>query len=164
MASTQEQHSHDNVNLKDISFPVEGMECAACAVRIEKQLMKREGVSTASVNLANRKASVRYNPNQINIEGLIASIERTGFSVPKLEHPSEYEAQSRDAYSTLFRRFLICDNLNTASIRYLHGPWSPPLPWGSLGPICVEQPQWSSSRVPLSLEGLCAFCATAGQI
>ncbi|MBX2818212.1 MAG: heavy metal translocating P-type ATPase [Rhodothermaceae bacterium] len=104
MESTKALKAHTNKKLKDISFLVEGMECAACAVRIEKQLMKRDGVNTASVNLANHKASIRYNPDQISIEGLISSIEKTGFSVP---NPSqEQDLPSDDVYSTLFRRFL----------------------------------------------------------
>ena len=104
MKSTKELKEHINKNVKDVSFLVEGMECAACAVRIEKQLMKRDGVNAASVNLANHKASIRYNPDQISIEGLIASIEKTGFSVPT---PSQEQDLSGDeAYSTLFRRFL----------------------------------------------------------
>ena len=107
MESTQKQRSNTTVHLKDISFPVEGMECAACAVRIEKQLMKREGVAVASVNLANHKASIRYNPDQISIDGLVSSIEKTGFSVPSTENQDEaLQTLARDAYSSLFRRFL----------------------------------------------------------
>ena len=108
MESTQEpQHNANTVQLKDISFPVEGMECAACAVRIEKQLMKRDGVAIASVNLANQKASIRYNPHQISIEGLVSSIEKTGFSVAHTENrPKDIEAHESKAYSVLFRRFL----------------------------------------------------------
>ena len=107
MASTKEQQAPDNVHLQDISFPVEGMECAACAVRIEKQLLKRDGVAVASVNLANQKASIRYDPDQISIDGLISSIEKTGFSVPDTStQPEHQEARARDTYSVLFRRFL----------------------------------------------------------
>jgi len=104
MESTKELKAHKDETLKDISFLVEGMECAACAVRIEKQLMKRDGVNAAAVNLANHKASIRYNPDLISIEGLISSIEKTGFSVPS---PSQdQDLPSDDSYSTLFRRFL----------------------------------------------------------
>ena len=110
MESTKEQYGHNTENLQVVSFPVEGMECAACAVRIEKQLLKREGVATASVNLANHKAAITYDPDQIDLAGLVSSIEKTGFSVPSPTPSSTLDAdaekRSSEAYSLLFRRFL----------------------------------------------------------
>ena len=108
MQTTQKQQAHTTKSLKSISLPIEGMECAACAVRIEKQLMKRDGVATASVNLANQKASIQYNPNQINIDGLVKSVEKgRGFSVPYTSTPTEsQELQSHGSYTELFRKFL----------------------------------------------------------
>ncbi len=69
-------------DLAEITLPVEGMECAACAVRIEKQLNKRTDVDRAHVNLASNQASISYNPADTSLENLIDTVKRTGFSVP----------------------------------------------------------------------------------
>ena len=44
-----------------VELDIEGMTCAACAARIEKNLNRLEGVE-ASVNLATDKATVRFDP------------------------------------------------------------------------------------------------------
>ena len=43
----------------EIRLDIEGMTCASCAVRIEKQLNKLDGV-TATVNYATERADVAY--------------------------------------------------------------------------------------------------------
>ena len=45
--------------LKQIDLPIEGMTCAACAARIEKNLNKLPGVR-AAVNFTNEKARVEF--------------------------------------------------------------------------------------------------------
>lgn len=66
----------------DILLPIEGMECASCAVRIEKQLAKKTGVDLAQVNLASRQARISFQPDQITIPGLVETVQKTGFSIP----------------------------------------------------------------------------------
>ena len=67
-------------SLKHIELPVEGMTCAACAARIEKNLNKLPGVE-AAVNFANEKAHVNFDANQVNTETLIKAIEKAGFHI-----------------------------------------------------------------------------------
>ena len=66
--------------LKKIELPIEGMTCAACAARIEKNLNKLAGVQ-AVVNFANEKAHVNYDENQIKADALISVIEKSGFHI-----------------------------------------------------------------------------------
>lgn len=66
--------------LKHIELPIEGMTCAACAARIEKNLNKLPGVE-AAVNFANEKAQVNYDENQANADVLIKAIEKAGFHI-----------------------------------------------------------------------------------
>jgi P-type Cu+ transporter len=54
-----------------LELPIEGMTCAACAVRIEKKLNKLEGVS-ASVNYATERASVEYDTDAVEPGQLVA--------------------------------------------------------------------------------------------
>ncbi|TFH07005.1 MAG: copper-translocating P-type ATPase, partial [Nitrosomonadales bacterium] len=67
-------------NLKRIEIPIEGMTCAACATRIEKNLNKLPGVH-AIVNLANEKARIEFDDTQTMPDKLVRSIERAGFHV-----------------------------------------------------------------------------------
>ncbi len=66
--------------LKKIELPIEGMTCAACAARIEKNLNKLPGVQ-AVVNFANEKAHVNYDESQIKTDALISTIEKSGFHI-----------------------------------------------------------------------------------
>ncbi|HNP25887.1 MAG TPA: heavy metal translocating P-type ATPase [Nitrosomonas sp.] len=66
--------------LKQIELPIEGMTCAACATRIEKNLNKLPGVE-AAVNFASEKARVHYDDGQIKTDNLIEAIEKAGFHI-----------------------------------------------------------------------------------
>lgn len=62
-----------------IELKITGMSCAACSGRIEKALNKLPGVYNAVVNLAIEKATVEFNPGQINIVDIKSRIEKLGF-------------------------------------------------------------------------------------
>ncbi len=64
-----------------VMLPVEGMECAACAVRIERQLAKVPGVRQASVNYATGEAAVTFDPAAAGLDALVRSVEQTGYAV-----------------------------------------------------------------------------------
>ncbi|SFE07503.1 heavy metal translocating P-type ATPase [Nitrosomonas sp. Nm166] len=66
--------------LKQIELPIEGMTCAACAARIEKNLNKLPGVQ-AAVNFANEKAHVNYDESQVKTDMLIGVIKKAGFHI-----------------------------------------------------------------------------------
>ncbi len=67
--------------LKEITLPVEGMTCAACAVRIEKNVAKLEGVKEINVNLASERARVVLDA-ATTWQDVVARIEKTGYKVP----------------------------------------------------------------------------------
>jgi len=62
-----------------ISIPIGGMTCAACARRVEKAILKLEGVKTASVNFATEKAVVSYNPQIVGLPVIKKTIEKIGY-------------------------------------------------------------------------------------
>ncbi|OUM93052.1 MAG: copper-translocating P-type ATPase [Firmicutes bacterium ZCTH02-B6] len=57
------------------------MTCAACAARIEKGLNRLPGVQEATVNLATERASISYDPAQIQPEAMAAKIRDLGYDV-----------------------------------------------------------------------------------
>jgi P-type Cu+ transporter len=75
---------------------LEGMTCAACAMRIEKGLKKVPGVIEANVNLATEKAAVVYDPTQSNLEQMVQKVEAVGYKaipeVASLQQPAQETA------------------------------------------------------------------------
>ncbi|CAG7657036.1 heavy metal translocating P-type ATPase [Paenibacillus allorhizosphaerae] len=65
------------------TLQITGMTCAACANRIEKGLKKISGVSEANVNFALERASVTYDPLQVDIAQMEQSIEKLGYGTLK---------------------------------------------------------------------------------
>ena len=61
-----------------IELPITGMTCASCANRIERKLNKLEGVS-ATVNYATEKATVEYDPSDVEPEDLALAVEAAGY-------------------------------------------------------------------------------------
>ncbi|WP_075836870.1 heavy metal translocating P-type ATPase [Deinococcus marmoris] len=66
----------------ELSFPVEGMTCAACVGRVERGLQKAEGVLSASVNLATERANVTYLPASTSPAALKEAVREAGYDVP----------------------------------------------------------------------------------
>ena len=62
-----------------IDLPVTGMTCAACAQRIEKQLAKTDGVSSARVNLATSRATLEYDPQRVGIREMMSVVKDAGY-------------------------------------------------------------------------------------
>ncbi len=69
-------------DLAQISFPVEGMTCAACSTRLEKLLNKIDGVKSASVNLPLEKATLSFAPATTSLRDFIRTVADAGFEVP----------------------------------------------------------------------------------
>jgi Cu+-exporting ATPase len=82
--------------LTELSLPVEGMTCASCVNRVERFLSRADGVATASVNLANERATVRYDAARIDRAGLVAAIEAAGYEVGR-EAPAAAVPGDEDA-------------------------------------------------------------------
>ena len=74
---------------RDVELAIEGMTCAACAVRIEKKLTKLGDVQ-ASVNYATGTARVTA-PSGLGVEELIAAVERAGYTATAPAEEAEGE-------------------------------------------------------------------------
>ncbi|WP_036708686.1 heavy metal translocating P-type ATPase [Paenibacillus pinihumi] len=66
------------------TFEVTGMTCAACAARIEKALLKLEGLNEARVNLAIGRAYVVMDSDQVDREQVRRKVEKLGFGVQEI--------------------------------------------------------------------------------
>ena len=63
-----------------LELAIEGMTCAACSSRLEKQLNQLPGVR-AAVNLATENARIHYDPDQVSPERIAEAVNKTGFAV-----------------------------------------------------------------------------------
>src|SRR2546430_2028020 len=61
------------------TLTLEGMACASCAMRIEKELKKLSGVKEASVNFATEQATVTYDPTQTGLEQMVQKVDSVGY-------------------------------------------------------------------------------------
>lgn len=98
---------------QEIRLQIEGMTCAACVARVERALKRVPGVQEAIVNLATESATVRADPNAVQMERLLEAVEMAGYTAqPVTEEapaplPSErteqelYSARSRLLVSAL---------------------------------------------------------------
>ncbi|HYM59194.1 MAG TPA: cation transporter, partial [Solirubrobacteraceae bacterium] len=60
------------------SLPIDGMTCASCVARVERELNRLDGVS-ASVNLLTEQASVDYDPATVTPAELVGAVESAGY-------------------------------------------------------------------------------------
>jgi P-type Cu+ transporter len=62
-----------------VDLLVGGMTCASCVGRVERRLNRLDGV-TATVNLATASAAVDYDPADVEVDTLLRTVERTGYT------------------------------------------------------------------------------------
>jgi Cu+-exporting ATPase len=77
-------------------IPIRGMTCTACAQSIEHVLLKKPGVSTATVNFASEKAVVEYDPDLVKPEEIDEAIRGVGY-----EPVERGEVETREVMLTI---------------------------------------------------------------
>ena len=70
------------------TLEIGGMTCASCVGRIEKALLKLDGVADARVNLATEVASITYAPNLIQLDDLTGAVVKAGYSATPRHQPT----------------------------------------------------------------------------
>ncbi len=89
------------VTTTKVEMPVTGMTCANCAANIERALNKKtSGVVNATVNFASERVSVEYIPGVLNVDEIVAAIEKAGYgAIPPEDGLDEVDAEqkARDA-------------------------------------------------------------------
>lgn len=78
-------------------FDVQGMTCAACAMRVEKVLNKMTGVSLAQVNFALETVTVQYDEKQVQEADMIAKIKKVGYElIPKQDNQEKVDHKEQE--------------------------------------------------------------------
>jgi Cu+-exporting ATPase len=101
-----------------IRLEIEGMTCASCAARIEKKLNKLDGVE-ASVNYATEEAAVSFDPERVQLEQLIGTVEAIGYGAAVPRAAIEARADGPQDALRVLRRRLISAAVLTAPLTLL---------------------------------------------
>ena len=80
----------------NVDLPVEGMSCAACAVRLTRTLSRRPGVESCQVDFAGGRAHITLAQDESGATARLATaVTEAGFSVPRTE--SRWRSAAPDA-------------------------------------------------------------------
>lgn len=92
-----------DIPTENLSLQLSGMNCAACASRIEKLLNRLPGV-TAHVNFAAEQADVTYVPGLADLPAMIAQVRKGGFDAEPARDPTTASEEEEHAHATAMRR------------------------------------------------------------
>ncbi|KAG8689260.1 hypothetical protein FRC09_012494, partial [Ceratobasidium sp. 395] len=71
----------DPAPTRETVFGVVGMTCSSCSSPLSKAVSAMKGVELASVSLVSNSMTVRYDPGQVTIEDITATVQDCGFEV-----------------------------------------------------------------------------------
>ena len=67
---------------EEVTIGIEGMSCQHCVGKVEKGLSEIEGVLAAKVNLEQKEATVRFDPDKVTIDDIKQKIHDVGYTIP----------------------------------------------------------------------------------
>ena len=117
---------------KEVSMPVSGMTCAACAKAIEKAVGKLQGVESVAVNFATEKVSVKYNPKDVRLSEIKQTITKAGYTPLEIENKNrvdEDKERKEKEIKTLWIKFVISAIFTIPLVYIAMGPMVPWLGW-----------------------------------
>ncbi len=103
---------------QEIQLHIEGMTCAACVTRVERALKRVPGVQEAVVNLATESATVRADPDAIQVEHLLEAVELAGYTAQPVtvESPALLPSERSEHELQAARRRLLASALLTLPV------------------------------------------------
>ncbi|OQM75681.1 heavy metal translocating P-type ATPase [Manganibacter manganicus] len=87
--------------MSTLELPIGGMDCAACAKKVQRALKKLPGVENVEVLLSAEKAVIDLDPKLVTRDTLRATVEKVGFTVPQPQTP-DYVKHGSDLQKKLF--------------------------------------------------------------
>ncbi len=104
--------------MKREKFNIIGMHCTNCALNINKNLEKLEGIEKVNINLITSKMSVIYDEKLISIEEIVEVVDKIGYGIEKIDNNKNREniVEEKKEYSSII---LIISILLSIVIMYL---------------------------------------------
>ncbi|API92958.1 heavy metal translocating P-type ATPase [Virgibacillus pantothenticus] len=95
------------VETEKVEYDITGMTCAACSNRIEKVLSKQQGVTQATVNLANETAVIEYQPSLVGEDKFIGLIEKLGYHAQPKANKEEKQSNKEKQIQRMKTKLII---------------------------------------------------------
>ncbi len=73
------QKSQEKMEGEELTFKIEKMNCVSCAMNIDAELEEVDGVFSSKTQFASSKAMIKHDPEKVNQEKIIQTIERLGY-------------------------------------------------------------------------------------
>lgn len=67
--------------MQSVTLTIEGMHCAGCARTIDHLLRRQPGVRETEVSLDDARARVLFDPEEVTVEQLAATVGQAGYRV-----------------------------------------------------------------------------------
>ena len=124
-----------------VTFDVDGMTCASCALRIERVLERQDGVDQAIVNLTSNEARVTVQPDT-ELDELESAIAKIGYTLSEITSEDDRVdpvARARQHQDEQWRRFLGAAALTVPllilAMTGIEGAWNPWVQWLLATPV-----------------------------
>ena len=92
--------------LYEVYLIIEGIHCSACVWLNEKVLHKTEGIIEATINYTNNKAKVVWDPEEISLSKIIATIQSIGYNAYPYD-PALQEERANQTKKAYYSRILM---------------------------------------------------------
>jgi len=92
--------------MKNSTFNVTGMSCAACARTVENALNKNEDIK-ANVNIATEKVNIEYDENKYNFEKIKKIVENSGYGLVETLSEEEKMQMYEDKIKSLKNKLIL---------------------------------------------------------
>lgn len=99
-------------------FNITGMTCSACSARVEKAVLKLDGVENVNVNILTNSMTAEIKSPQI-AQQVIAEIEKAGYGAQLAGVEKKTTAMTKDDSTSLIKQRLIISLIFTVPLFYL---------------------------------------------
>lgn len=103
-------------------YNIEGMTCTACALTIERQLSKLDGVAQVAVNYATEQMKITYNNETLDAEIIETAVQKVGYKAHDVDEAQKNEhkqATSEVSHSDQMFKRLCLSLIFTLPVFYL---------------------------------------------
>jgi Cu2+-exporting ATPase len=105
-ASVSAQRGRSPSAVAEVGLFLDGLRCASCVNRVERDLRAAPGVREASVSYTSHRALVRFDPRATSPEALVARVAALGFAATPYD-PASLERPARDQSRAALVRLLV---------------------------------------------------------
>ncbi len=105
---------------KKIVLQIEGMHCANCALTIEKNITKIDGVEKANVSFASEKAMIVFDPRKVELKEIERAVEEAGYKVAYEKISLHVSGLKDQTYASVLEdKFNEIEGIRKVSVNYI---------------------------------------------